>query len=188
MGAWVSQSWCMNVYNLSLNETCKTRKRKVIYDGNNWQLVFSCDKMRWFKTDGEILKFRHLLSWHGISMVGAKLSSFTLLFNLFKMAGKTSRQRPPARWGRRENWWLGGMGKWYPSVSWCHRSSHKRGYPVCGLTSRNEDTPPWADVINRNTPICGLTSWKGDTSYVRWRHEREIPLCGLTSWKRIHPL
>ena len=136
------------------------KKKGYIRCKQNWQLVFSCDKMRWFKTDGEILKFRHLLSWHGISMVGAKLSSFTLLFNLFRMAGKTSRQRPPARWGRRENWWLGGMGKWYPSVSWCHRSSHKRGYPVCGLTSRNEDTPPWADVINRNTPICGLTSWK----------------------------
>ena len=129
------------------------KKKGYIRCKQNWQLVFSCDKMRWFKTDGEILKFRHLLSWHGSSMVGAKLSSFTLLFNLFKMAGKTSRQRPPARWGRRANWWVRGMGKWYPSVRWCHKSGSsllRVGVikdPLCGSTSWKRIHPLWADVM-----------------------------------------
>ena len=189
------------------------KKKGYIRWKQNWQLVFSCDKMRWFKMDGEILKFRHLLTWHGSSMVGAKLSSFTLLFNLFKMAGKTSRQRPPARWGRRANWWVRGMGKWYPSVRWCHKSGssllcvikgytsyvgfrHKRGYPVCGLTSWNEDTPSvgwrhkweyppsvgWHHEMG--IPLMWDDVMKEDTPSVGWRHEEGVDRtkCNTVLW------
>ena len=31
MGAWFSQSWCMKVHNLLLNETCKKQEKQSLY-------------------------------------------------------------------------------------------------------------------------------------------------------------
>ena len=72
-------------------------------------------------------------------MIGAKLSSWTLLFNLLKIAASKKKVRenvtsaPTSQMGQR-------------------RQANWHGYVI---------PPLWVDVIKGDTPFCALTSLQG---------------------------